>query len=169
MRKRGVVAAKLGSRGKWLVSALLLLGVALALLVAAVISRQPGQLAASEGMRTDLRVANISCSSCLLRMRWELGKLDGVISMAGRPGGNMVRVEHVATLSALVIATTLQDLGYQVTIVESRGAGGTELKTDERQGGRDPAPEVDSHAGGAIAEAWRKLFHRWFGDGGNNR
>ena len=152
-----MVARKTRIRTAWLVlAAALLLGGAA---VAAAAEPRP--------QRTDLEVANLTCSSCLLRIRWEVKKLDGVVGMSGHLGQKIVRVDHAETLPAAEIAATLTNLGYPATVLATG-----ELSANEAPAGRrglgppacGPAGCTNSRPCNATAGAWRELIDRWFGD-----
>lgn len=157
-----MAARKSRIRTVWLVlAASLLLGIA-----AVATAAEP------RARRTELEVANMTCSSCLLRIRWELKKLDGVLGMQGSLNQKIVRIDHAATLPPEEIAATLTNLGYPATILATGAPGGDEILS----GGRGdngpacgPAGCTNSRPCNATAGAWRELIDRWFGNDRTDR
>ncbi|MGB5615336.1 MAG: heavy-metal-associated domain-containing protein [Desulfobacterales bacterium] len=57
-------------------------------------------------------IANISCGHCVMRIKNELGELDGVKKVEGDPGVKTVTVEWEAPVTEEKIKATLKEINY---------------------------------------------------------
>lgn len=69
--------------------------------------------------KTDLKVSNLTCGSCLYKINSELKKLDGYLKMGGSLFKGEVYVAHRENLKAKTIEKTVNKSGYPAKIIGS--------------------------------------------------
>ncbi|MBW1681310.1 MAG: heavy-metal-associated domain-containing protein [Deltaproteobacteria bacterium] len=65
--------------------------------------------------KTTLTIPNISCGHCVMRIKDELGALEGVAGVEGDPGSKSVTVEYEAPATLEGIKASLKEINYPAT------------------------------------------------------
>lgn len=115
--------------------------------------------------RTTLRVANLSCTSCLSNIAAELGKLTTTYGMNSYLSRGMVIVDHAAGLESSRIAAIISDLGYPAKAVDTATIPAQKAyRASTSPGGRAVRTGIGCNSNGpcgATSASWKKVYKRY--------
>jgi len=141
----------------------LMLSAALILSVALVTAKNDTNFAGNLE-HTTMRVANLSCPSCIGRIESELKKIPGMAGVSTNLRNGIVEAVHEPALDPAEIAKDLSAMGYPAQIISSKMISKKDAASFGNQLGSfcGPGGCNGPQNCGAAGSAWKELYNRFF-------
>lgn len=135
------------------------------LLILIFLSLIEGMAGTGKPIRTTMQVANLSCFSCLYKIRKKLRGVKGVLALNWDFNRGLIYVVHEPVVTGERLTGLISSIGYPARILsnDQLGKSGSFLNPS---GARASLQERDSECFrccSATASTWKKLFDRLFG------
>ncbi|HIJ78988.1 MAG: heavy-metal-associated domain-containing protein [Desulfobulbaceae bacterium] len=120
---------------------------------------------ASATTETTLKVANLSCASCLYAIQTELAESDGMVSMEAKDfRQGLITISHQPPLTSERLAEMISAIGYPAEVVANAAqipdTAAAPLPNSAEEVAR---PGCTGNCCGASSSAWKKIGARFFG------